>query len=737
MAEQTATELIDAIRESGLQIEVDETLAANRTAIQLAKQLVEDGKLTRWQARELLEGNRQLCLGKFQLLDKLGEGGMGTVYKAFQPGMNRTVAIKVVSEVITDDESTLRRFFREAQALAAVHHENIIYAHDVVSEGDLHFLVMEFVEARDIQHWIKQHGRLPIAWSCECIRQAAVGMEPAHQRGLIHRDVKPGNLLAIGSLTEQPLVKILDLGLARFNKASRGEVTELTQTRDVLGTPDFMAPEQGMSTKRVDIRADVYSLGCTLYNMLTGDLPFPGETSLQVMVARATQDPPHVSELRSELPPELDAVIFKMMAREAEDRYQTPGEVAEALAPFCDIASELEAAAGPEVPIRFAEQPPAAGAGHFVSTKIAATTPSDGHWTQRIAAAACLLLVLLGLGGAAYRLRFSPADVVLAVEPSQEIIISEPPSTDPPPTVDPSPSVGQANGLPYQKLIATFVARSRNVIAMDISPDNRTLAYGTVDGTVQLYDLEQQQHIAQFDGHKSSVDCVRFTHDGKYLLSAGRDTIIRRWDLAARELKDEWKGHDDWIRDGVFLPDRETFATCGSDGKVRFWKGDQEARPALDHPHPLLDLDVSPDGRLLAAAQLYGDVLLWDLRTFDLVHRISAFEGHCQGVCFSPDGQLLIARNEDGARVFDTNTRKVVSEIANKPINLAQAFFTPSGEMVISWGKGGLQLWDSLGQRKLGTLDDSASAMGSYAFSPDKQLLITGHYRSPIRVFSN
>ena len=303
MALQTAADLIQAIRDSGLTVTVRPEEAVGLSAVQLARQLVQENRLTRWQAKELLNGNLRLCVRGFEIQDKLGEGGMGVVYKALQPGTNRTVALKVLSQQVLADESLVRRFFREAEAMAALDHPNIVQAHEIISEQSLHCLVMEHVDAYDISYWVRQFGQLPVGWSCECIRQAALAMQHAHERGLIHRDIKPSNLLVIGSVDQVPNVKLLDLGLARFEKDVHGELTELTATADILGTPDFMAPEQAMSTKHVDIRADVYSLGCTLYNMLTADVPFHGETALQVMVARATKDPTPVRELRGEVPP--------------------------------------------------------------------------------------------------------------------------------------------------------------------------------------------------------------------------------------------------------------------------------------------------------------------------------------------------------------------------------------------------------------------------------------------------
>jgi serine/threonine protein kinase len=302
----------------------------------LAKSLVARQILTRWQAEQLWAGRRQFLLGKYRLLDKLGQGGMGAVYRARQMSTGRIVAIKVMAQSLLDNPDSVARFHREVQSAAALNHPNIVAAYDAGEADDgASFLVMEHVPGRDLNDWLKECGRLPIDWACECIRQAALGLQHAHERGLVHRDIKPGNLLVVGDRTdEMPRVKILDMGLARLASEKGPAAGELTHTGQILGTPDYIAPEQAKSTKTADIRADIFSLGCTLFKLLTGEVPFRGETLMEKLMARASEDAPLASTLRPEVPPELDAVIARMLARQAVRRYQLPREAADALAPF-------------------------------------------------------------------------------------------------------------------------------------------------------------------------------------------------------------------------------------------------------------------------------------------------------------------------------------------------------------------------------------------------------------------
>jgi serine/threonine-protein kinase len=319
----------------------------------IATRLVQRGHLTRWQARQLLAGkNGPFFLGRYRFLKQLGQGGMGSVYKAVQPGVNRIVALKVLTKRAAGDERTVLRFRREIRAAAALDHPHIIQAFDADCVQNTYFLVMEYVGGRDMKRWIQTVGRSPVGWSCECIRQAALGLQYALARGIVHRDIKPSNLLlARRSAGEPPLVKISDFGLVRAGL----EITEedaLTRIGQALGTSEYVAPEQAHDSTAVDIRADIFSLGCTMFELLTGVLPFQGDTSFARLMARFQHDAPPVSGLRNDVPAELDVIVSRMMARDREQRFQTPAEVAEALAPFCrlDEAPPEPAPTGPAGP---------------------------------------------------------------------------------------------------------------------------------------------------------------------------------------------------------------------------------------------------------------------------------------------------------------------------------------------------------------------------------------------------
>jgi Protein kinase domain len=265
-------------------------------------------------------------LGQYDLLEELGAGGMGRVFKARHRLMDRVVALKVLRGSWLGRPEAVGRFRQEIRALARLDHPHIVRAHDADRAGDLHFLVMEYVEGTDLGRRLREQGPLPVAEACACVRQAAAGLQHAHDHGLIHRDVKPANLIR----TADGQVKVLDLGLALF-------APDVPEAGQVVGTADYMAPEQWEPAGAVDGRADVYGLGCTLYCLLTGRPPFEGPgyaTREQKRQAHAEVPPPPVRSLRPDVPAGLAAVLDRMLAKDPAARYASPGEVVEALRPF-------------------------------------------------------------------------------------------------------------------------------------------------------------------------------------------------------------------------------------------------------------------------------------------------------------------------------------------------------------------------------------------------------------------
>jgi serine/threonine-protein kinase len=288
---------------------------------------------------------------RYRILARLGEGGMGTVYKAEHRLMERIVALKVMGGHLVSHPQTVERFRQEVRAAGRLSHPNIVVFHDAEQAGNLHFLVMEYVDGISLARLLERKTPLSIADACSFARQTALGLQHAHERGMVHRDIKPGNLM----VTRQGQIKILDFGLARLFQLS-GDVPDnmqkparpLTSAGTLMGTPDFLAPEQATDSSKVDARADLYSLGCTLYYLLSGKVPFPGETYLAKVYSHSAKEAVPIEQLRPEVPVELGNVVRKLMAKAPGERFQTAAETAAVLSPFARQTPSAEVLEAPE-----------------------------------------------------------------------------------------------------------------------------------------------------------------------------------------------------------------------------------------------------------------------------------------------------------------------------------------------------------------------------------------------------
>ena len=332
-APASSSELFEFIRKSGviskdrLERFVADHPALSTDPIQAANRLVQLQLLTAFQAKLLLVGRyRGFRLGAYLLQDQLGQGGMGAVYLAVHDTLRRKAAIKVLPP--GGDKLSVERFLREARAAAALDHPNIVRTHDVGRDGEVHFLVMEYVEGQTLDRLVTTGGPLSTQRAVEFIAQAATGIQHAYEKGFIHRDIKPSNLI----LSKDGTVKILDMGLARsFDKDD--QLTAMLDHDAVVGTADYISPEQAVNDPKVDIRTDIYSLGATFFSILTGRPPFDGPTASK-LIQHQMKEAPSLTKLDRTIPKVLAQVVAKMMAKKPGDRYQTPADVITALQPW-------------------------------------------------------------------------------------------------------------------------------------------------------------------------------------------------------------------------------------------------------------------------------------------------------------------------------------------------------------------------------------------------------------------
>jgi serine/threonine protein kinase len=345
MPEIARDKFVSLLEESQL-IDSDELSAALADAPDgprakvLARHLVNRGLLTRFQAQHLLAGHSGgFYLGQYRILDLIGRGGMGKVYKAEHMTMKRVVALKVLAADVTRTDRARELFRREVMAAAQLAHPNIATAYDANEMNGRAFLVLEYVAGPSLSALVRTEGVLPVGQACEFIRQAALGLQYAYELGMVHRDVKPSNLLIqLPTGQNTPVggtVKIVDFGLALLPTAD-GDISLGSEGGTVLGTPDFLSPEQAKDIRNVDIRSDLYGLGCTLYFILTGQVPFPGGTAMEKLARHANEEAVPVDIIRPLLQEGVAIIVRRLMAKRPEDRFQTPKELAGALARFAE-----------------------------------------------------------------------------------------------------------------------------------------------------------------------------------------------------------------------------------------------------------------------------------------------------------------------------------------------------------------------------------------------------------------
>jgi serine/threonine protein kinase len=313
---------------------------------ELTAALVDQGWLTPYQVEQIWAGKAKgLVLGQYRILTELGRGGFGCVFKAQHLIMNRLVALKVISPEMVDDSRARAWFRREVLASTQFQHPNIVMAFDANEVDDVLFLVMEYVDGPNLAEAVKKQGPLPIGLACSLMLQAASGLQYAHEKGMVHRDIKPANLLlpraalteetdrpaAVLSTTSPVLVKIVDFGLARLQTQATPNTLMGVKEKGFVGTPDFISPEQARNIHEVDIRADLYSLGCTFYFALSGRPPFKGKNPLEIVLQHLEREPPDLTTLRPEVPPALASIVRRLMAKKPEQRFQTPGDLAREL----------------------------------------------------------------------------------------------------------------------------------------------------------------------------------------------------------------------------------------------------------------------------------------------------------------------------------------------------------------------------------------------------------------------
>jgi WD40 repeat protein/tRNA A-37 threonylcarbamoyl transferase component Bud32 len=655
-------------------------------------------------------------LDHYEVQEVVGRGGMGVVLKAFDEKLHRVVAIKALAPALASNGTARKRFVREAQAAAAVSHDHVVAIHAVEDAGQVPYLVMNYVAGISLEDRIKQGGPLELKEILRIGLQAACGLAAAHAQGLVHRDVKPANILLENGVQR---VKITDFGLARaVDDAS------LTQSGVIAGTPMYMSPEQARGDA-VDHRTDLFSLGSVLYTLATGRPPFRASGTMAVLKRVCEETPRPIRDINADIPDWLVAIIGKLHAKDAAERFQSAAEVADLLSQHLAHLQQPQFVSSP-TPIALASRAKPAGR---LYSRLACTT---------IIAAAVLLLAV-GIPASYMMLRPRPdsaplggsATIVTGTDAFFDALKRE--------HIQPALLAVADGGNPVQAppdLVAVlgdgrFVFPHGGLAAlMDVSPDGKILAVPR-GNTVVLFDTETGQHLRTLTGYADRVYTVAFSPDGKELavgLDSSRDTTVKLWDVATGQVTGSLPGHAGNVVYVTYNKDGTRIATSGGDNRVKVW--DTRTRTAILDVAPAAEsVAFSPDGKLLACGRRDGTVKVWDVET--TAQRKSLLLGAGDSfvsVVFSPDGKTLAAGSDAEFKLWDVEAFR---ELHAQPTAAGFLFFCDNGRTILTGGNNHIngtphvfKRWDVTTGTVVGTLRlKSQGGWATYRLSPDGKTL--------------
>lgn len=577
-------------------------------------------------------------IGRYEIEREIGHGGMSMVYLARDPHVKRQVAIKILPRQFTHDPQFRARFQREAELVAALEHPHIVSLYDFGEEDEQPYIVMRYMPGGTLRERITV-GPLPLKDLSRLVARVAEALDEAHSRHVIHRDLKPANIL----YDNRSEAYLSDFGIAKISESSA-----FTNT-GIIGTPEYMSPEQARGDKVLDRRSDVYSLGVVFYHALTGQLPFKADTPMGAAVAHITEPIPNVLAVKPDLPEAWGEVVRCVLAKAPDHRYPTAGEFAQNVA---------RAIAGQPVATSQAIAAPA------TVKSIAVNTPTI--IPERLSAIKQMRR-MRGHNGAISSLSFSP---------DSRTLVSG--------SVDKTAKVWD---ISYGRVLYTFARHTDAVRGVAYHPAGHTIVSGGRDAVVTLWNASTglPRHVVQL---KSGVSCLAFNADGQ-VLAAGGEALVYLLNPENGEVQKTFSGHAGRVSSVAVSPDGRTIISGGLDGALRMWSTGgltSRFRPSLEtrRVNYIWSVAFSPDGRWLAAGA-DSTLLVWDWSTGKLAFNFKSTLNTVSSLAFSPDGRLLVSGDADAmVRFWDPQTGEQLGVLRGHLEEVTSVAFSPDGYFLAS-----------------------------------------------------